>query len=230
MYTLAPSIYVADYMHLQQQIHIMERAGVTSIHIDIMDGRFVPNLSFGPDFVRELRLHTNMKLDVHLMMEEPYGFIKDFGESGADVITVHYEACQDMGQMLDAIHALGIEAGVALKPETELEELSPDIWRQADVMQIMTVEPGLKGQHFIPDSCARITYAKRYIRDRGLTLELEVDGDITPANLPDVMGAGADIIVVGKGLFNGDLNRNLRTYLDIMNRAGEEEYALFNRN
>lgn len=230
MYCLAPSVYAADIMQLEQQLRVMERAGVSCIHVDIMDGSFVPNLSFGPDFVKDLRGYTDMKLDVHLMVDEPVRFIKAFAEVGSDVISVHLEACRDMEHTLDAIHAVGKEAGIVLKPETGLGKIPLTVWNKLDVLQIMTVAPGLKGQHFNPLMLEKIAEARRFSEEIGRDIDIEVDGDIIPDSLKLVMEAGANIIVVGKGLFVGSLEDNIRKYFTIMNSKGEERHALLNRN
>ena len=171
-----------------------------------------------------------MKLDVHLMVDEPVRFIKAFAEVGADVITVHFEACRDMEHTLDAIHAMGKEAGIVLKPETGLGRIPLAVWNKLDVLQVMTVAPGLKGQHFNPLMVGKIAEARQFSEGIGRDIDIEVDGDITPDSLRLVMAAGANIIVVGKGLFVGSLEDNLRKYLTIMNNKGEERHALFNRN
>lgn len=230
MYSLAPSVYAADYMKLKQQLQTMEEGGVTCLHLDVMDGNFVPNLSFGADFVGTLRAHTRMKLDVHFMVREPIRFVKEFVNAGGDVITVHLEACQDLEGTLDAIHGLGKEAGIALKPGTGLQEIPGSLWNKLDVLQIMTVAPGLKGQHFMPDMLDKIALARTYVQNYGRKIEIEVDGDIVPDNLNKVMEAGASIIVAGKGLFLGSLKDNLKQYLTIINRKEEEGHGLSDRN
>lgn len=230
MYQLAPSVYAADYLHLQQQMAVMKRAGIRQLHIDIMDGIFVPNLSFGPDFVAALREDTEFFLDVHLMIEEPLRFVRAFSEAGADGITVHWEACGNMGRTLEAVRSLGRQAGIALNPGTPVETLvgravDPKIWELADRLQLMTVAPGLKGQTFLNESAGRIAQARHLLRKIGREIPIEVDGDITPANLGRVLEAGAGIIVAGKGLFSGSLERNIGAYRTIMERKMKQRTA-----
>ena len=212
MYTLAPSIFAADYMNLAAQLQAMEQADVKCLHIDIMDGNFVPNLAFGPDFVRSVRKSTDMELDVHLMIDEPIRYIDDFAEAGADRITVHLESCNDVKQTLDRIHDRKKEAGIALKPETPLEEVSDEIWDSIQVLQIMTVQPGRRGQHFMKESLPRIRAARKKIGSDQRKVSIEVDGDITVPHLREVLEAGAGIVVVGKALFDGSLTGNIRKY------------------
>lgn len=230
MYQLAPSVYAADYLHLKQQMAVMKRAGIRQLHIDIMDGIFVPNLSFGPDFVAALREGTDFFLDIHLMIEEPLRFVRAFSEAGADGITVHWEACGNMGRTLEAVRSLGRQAGIALNPGTPIETLAgraadPKIWELADRLQLMTVAPGLKGQTFLADSAGRIAQARRLLRKIGREIPIEVDGDITPVNLGRVLEAGAGIIVAGKGLFNGSLEMNIGAYRAIMEREMKQRTA-----
>lgn len=215
MYILSPSIYAADYLKLKEQISTLKKLGITRLHIDIMDGNFVPNLSFGPDFVKAIRSITDMKLDVHLMVEYPGRFIREFVEAGADIITVHYEAGGQTFELLDQIHAGGQHAGVVLKPETRLERLEPEIWERADVIQIMTIQPGMKGQHFIEPMLEKIEKAYRLIQKSGRDIDIEVDGDITETRLLEVLSAGANVVVVGKALFNGNLEENVLRYLKL---------------
>ncbi len=212
MYVLSPSIYAADYMNLKEQMATLERMNVKRLHVDIMDGNFVPNLSFGPDFVKSLREHTNMELDVHLMIGEPIRFIGAFAEAGADILTVHYESCESVQEVLDEIHSCGKKAGIVLKPETGLECLVSDLWERIQVLQFMTVQPGMKGQKFIADTLEKIRAAHSYIKQLERNIDIEVDGDITLTHLTEVLGAGANIVVVGKALFQGILEDNIRNY------------------
>ena len=212
MYILSPSIYAADYMELRQQIRLMEQAGIRRLHVDIMDGNFVPNLSFGPDFVQALRNETEMELDVHLMVDRPERFIRTFVNAGSDIITVHCESCDDIVQAIKQIQWYENRAGVVLKPETSLEELKDDVWDLADVIQIMTVQPGLKGQHFITPMLEKISQARARIQKLDRTIDIEVDGDINEVHLKEVQEAGANVIVVGKALFQGSLKENLCTF------------------
>lgn len=223
MYCLAPSIYAADYMQLGSQITLLEEMGISCLHVDVMDGCFVPNLSFGPDFVRALRAYTRLKLDVHLMVQEPARVIAEFADAGADVITVHYESCREITDLLDAVCCTGARAGIALKPETDLNRISSGVWDRIDVLQLMTVAPGRRGQHFIREMLAKIAMAKQLVQNREKRIAIEVDGDITTANLGNVISAGADIVVVGKGLFSGDLRQNTEQYLNLLTRF-ERQY------
>lgn len=221
MYILAPSVYAADYMELRQQLRTMEKAGISRLHVDVMDGHFVPNLSFGADFVQALRQATRMELDVHLMVSNPERHIGVFAAAGADIITVHLEAGSCLEKLLDEIHAQGRRAGIVLKPESALAELSGRLWSQTDVLQLMTVQPGEKGQSFQPAMLEKIARAKAMIRESGRRIELEVDGDINELNLKDVLHAGANVIVMGKALFGGGLEENLRKYQRMQETADE---------
>ncbi|MBQ7371271.1 MAG: ribulose-phosphate 3-epimerase [Blautia sp.] len=214
MYILSPSIFAADYMDIGTQLQILEEEDIKRIHVDIMDGSFVPNLSFGSDFVRSLKRHTRLELDVHLMIKDPIRYIEDFADAGADIITVHLEACDDVKQVLDKIHSVKRKAGIVLKPETSLKEIRPEIWSRIQVLQIMTVQPGLRGQSFIQESLQKIRAARNYIGSTGRQIDIEVDGDITLIHLREVLNAGADIVVVGKALFGGSLRDNVRSYLE----------------
>lgn len=225
MYTLAPSVFAADYMHLQSQTDKLEAIGVTCLHVDVMDGHFVPNMAFGPDFIRALRKHTNLMLDVHLMIEDPERKIREFAEAGADVLTIHFESCEDPAAVLDMIHGCGIRAGIALKPATALSEIPRTIWEKTDILQIMTVQPGEKGQRFIPAMLGKIRDARRVVNEMDRKIPIEIDGDITAERLDTVVEAGAEILVIGRGIFQGDIEENIRRY-----RQRREYNEIFSRH
>lgn len=216
MYTLAPSVFAADYMDLAKQVEILEESGVHCLHVDVMDGHFVPNMAFGPCFVKSLRANTNLKLDVHLMIDRPERMLQEFAEAGADVITLHYEACGDVEAALDEIHSYGIQAGVVLKPATGLDVLTDTVWRKLDVLQIMTVQPGMPGkQHFIEEMLGKIREARSYGEALDRNIGIEVDGDVTIRKLRQILDAGANVVVVGKAIFRGDIRENVKSYMEI---------------
>ena len=212
MYILAPSIYAADTMELERQLRILEEAGITRLHVDIMDGRFVPGFSFGADFVEALRRRTGLELDVHLMAEHPGTYVEDFLSAGADILTVDWEAEDSAVEILKKIRERRRRPGIVLKPESDPRKLPDEVWELADVVQLMTVAPGLKGQHFLEAVLPKIAWVRRRIEESGRRIQLETDGDINETNLEQVLEAGADVIVMGKALFGGNLERNLFRY------------------
>ncbi len=223
MYKVAPSLLATDFKCLQEQLEIIEKGGAEYIHLDIMDGRFVPNLSFGMTMIKSIRSASNLVFDVHMMVEEPIRFIDGFKNAGADIISVHYEACNDIKATIAYIKKIGIKAGVVLNPETPVEVLSNEIIESVDVIQLMTVQPGLDGQKFIPESLNKIKKVKQRIDDLKLEKDIEADGDITLDNIQAVLRAGANIIVSGKGLFNGDIKENISRFkkeIDIIQSEG----------
>jgi ribulose-phosphate 3-epimerase len=223
MYKVAPSLLATDFKCLQEQLEIIEKGGAEYIHLDIMDGRFVPNLSFGMTMIKSIRSASNLVFDVHMMVEEPIRFIDGFKNAGADIISVHYEACNDIKATIAYIKKIGIKAGVVLNPETPVEVLSNEIIESVDVIQLMTVQPGLDGQKFIPESLNKIKKVKQRINDLKLEKDIEADGDITLDNIQAVLRAGANIIVSGKGLFNGDIKENISRFkkeIDIIQSEG----------
>ena len=220
MFELCASILAADLSCLAQQVHAADAAGVDAFHIDIMDGMFVPSISFGMCVVSSLRKYTDIIFDVHLMVEEPIRYAADFARSGADIITVHLEACSNVEETLDWIHSLGRKAGISIKPATPIRCVEKYL-DKADMLLVMTVEPGFGGQKYLPASTARIREAKKMIEEKGLNVDIEEDGGITHENLPIVLEAGANVIVAGSAVFRGDITQNVRDMMTVLN--GEEK-------
>lgn len=217
MNILSPSILAADCARLGEEIGLAQQAGAAYLHIDVMDGMFVPALSFGICVVSSLRKSTDIIFDVHLMVQEPIRYVDSFAEGGADIITVHLEACSDVGETLRRIRGLGKKAGLSIKPGTPVSEVEP--WLpMIDMLLVMTVEPGFGGQKYIPESTDRIREARRMISERGLPVDVEVDGGITQDNLPEALDAGANVIVAGSAVFKGDIAGNVRRMMEIMDR------------
>lgn len=199
---IAPSILSADFARLGEQVKEAEAANADFIHVDIMDGHFVPNLTIGPLVVSALRPITNLPLDVHLMIEQPDRLIPDFARAGADILTVHVETCPHLHRTIQQIKELGVKAGVTLNPATPLSSLE-DILSDVDLVLIMSVNPGFGNQSYIPGSTARITRLRQMLDDRGLSeVDLEVDGGIKAHNIAEVVAAGATVLVAGSAVFN----------------------------
>lgn len=197
----APSILSADFARLGEQVKAAEVAGVDYIHVDVMDGHFVPNITIGPLVVQALRPVTDLPLDVHLMIEKPERYLADFVKAGADILTVHVETCPHLHRTIQQIKELGIKAGVTLNPATPLstlEEVLPDV----DLVLIMSVNPGFGGQSYIPASTPKIARLRRMLDEIGSTADLEVDGGVNPATIAEVVAAGADVLVAGSAIFN----------------------------
>ena len=212
---LAPSILSADFKVLGEQLEQTEEAGAQYIHFDVMDGIFVPSISFGMPVLSSVKGATSQVLDVHLMVTEPVRYVKEFAACGADIITIHLEACEDPGAALDEIHSCGARAGISIKPATPVEELIPYLER-ADMFLIMSVEPGFGGQAFIPESLKRIRQLRGLLQERGLEKDLEVDGGIYHSNVAEVLDAGANVIVSGSGVFRGDIRKNVAEFMEIL--------------
>lgn len=212
---LAPSMLSADFKVLGEQLKQTEEAGAQYIHFDVMDGIFVPSISFGMPVLSSVKGATAQVMDVHLMVTEPARYVKEFAACGADIITIHLEACEDPGAALDAIHACGARAGISIKPGTPVEELIPYL-EQADMFLIMSVEPGFGGQAFIPESLGRIGQLRGLLEDRGLEKDLEVDGGIYHSNVAEVLDAGANVIVSGSGVYRGDIRKNVADFMEIL--------------
>lgn len=197
---LAPSILSADFARLGEQVAEATKAGADYIHVDVMDGHFVPNLTIGAPVVASLRSWTNLPLDVHLMIEYPERYIGDFANSSANIITVHIEACPHIHRTIQLIKELGIEAGVALNPATPLGSVE-EIISHVDLILIMSVNPGFGGQVFIPETLGKIARLRKMLDERGLDVELEVDGGITIDNAPSLVKAGARVLAMGNSIF-----------------------------
>lgn len=216
MNILSPSILSADFSRLGDQINQTELGGAKFLHIDVMDGVFVPSITFGMCVIQSIRKVTQMNFDVHLMISEPIRYIKEFSDAGADIITIHYEACKNVEETLEFIHKCGCKAGISIKPSTRLDVLKPFI-QLVDLILIMSVEPGFGGQVYIKESTQRIMNAKKMILDSTRQIYLEVDGGIRIDNVKTVLEAGADVIVAGSAIFNGDIVKNTTDFMNILN-------------
>jgi ribulose-phosphate 3-epimerase len=215
MNCLAPSILSSDFANLGRDVKACEDAGAQYIHFDVMDGHFVPPITFGADVLKAIRGVTDAVLDVHLMVEHPEDMIADFAAAGADIITVHAEACTHLDRVVHMIKDAHVMAGVAINPATSVETLRY-ILPSLDMVLLMSVNPGYGGQSFIPYTYDKIADLKRMIDERHLKTDIEVDGGIKLNNVEDVMAAGANIIVAGSAVFNGDIEENVQAFLDKM--------------
>ena len=203
MIKMAPSILSADFARLLEDVKKVERAGCEYLHIDVMDGHFVPNITLGPAIVKSLRKDVNMVFDAHLMIENPDNYIKDFVDAGCDMIVVHEEACTHLHRTIQNIKSFNVKAGVALNPATPIENIKY-ILNDVDMVLIMTVNPGFGGQSFIGTMVDKIKELKALIDEKGLNVDIQVDGGIKPSNVNEVVKAGANVIVAGSAIFNSE--------------------------
>ena len=213
MLELSPSLLSADFTNLKSEMEVLDKNGVKYLHLDVMDGMFVPNISFGPMIIKQLRPLTNMVFDVHLMIEDPDRYVQNFKDAGAEILTVHYEACKHLHRTISYIKSLGMKAGVSLNPATNIDVLDY-VLEDLDLVLIMSVNPGFGGQSFIPSAIDKIKNLKAKIRERNLNVIVEVDGGVKTTNVKDVIEAGADLIVSGSDVFADKENR-IRAYKEI---------------
>ena len=208
---LSPSILSADFTILGKQLKEAEEGGCDYFHFDVMDGMFVPNISFGIPVLKSVRAATSKVLDVHLMVEAPERYIDKFIDGGADVITVHQEACKPLANTLDRIRERGKRAGLAIKPHTDISVLEP-FFGIADMFLVMTVEPGFGGQKYLDMCTDKIRTLRSRLTARGLDTDIQVDGGITRDNIDTVLNAGANVIVMGSSIFEGDITENTQYF------------------
>lgn len=210
---LSPSILAADFAVLGKQIKEAEEAGAEYIHIDVMDGVFVPSISFGMPLIRSIRKVTGRVFDVHLMIVEPERYVKQFKECGADSITFHLEATEDADALIDQIRCLGCRVGMSVKPRTPIESVRRYL-SKIDMLLVMTVEPGFGGQKYIPESTERIRRARQMADELGMNLDIQVDGGVGQDNAHVVLEAGANVIVSGTAVFHGNITDNVKRFIE----------------
>lgn len=212
MKCLSPSILSADFGRLAEQVKICDEAGAQYIHVDVMDGIFVPQITIGMPVIKSLRKYTDKILDVHLMIEDPDRYVADFADCGADIITVHAEACKHLDATINHIKELGVMAGVAINPATPVSDIEL-VLHKIDMAVIMSVNPGFGGQSMIPYTIDKVREVADFAAQRGLKLDIEVDGGVKENNIDSFLDAGANIIVAGSAVFSGDIASNVEALL-----------------
>jgi len=203
MIIISPSVLAANFARLGDDVKKVEDAGAQYLHLDVMDGIFVPNISFGAPVISALRKTSKMFFDVHLMITDPIRYIDDFIGAGADLITIHYESCDDPERVVDYIRSKGIRVAVAIKPSTSAEVLYP-LMKKLDMVLVMTVEPGFGGQKLIPETVPKVSDLRKYADENGIDIDIEVDGGITADNVGMLTQAGANVIVAGSAIFKAE--------------------------
>ena len=214
-YVLSPSILAADFKVLGQEMKKTEENGAAYIHFDVMDGMFVPSISFGMPVLASIHDATEQFMDAHLMVQEPIRYVEAFQKAGADYVTVHLEACEDVKTTLDKIHACGMKAGLAVNPETDVKELVPYL-EDVEMILIMSVHPGFGGQKFIPESLDKIREVRAMLNEKNLETDIQVDGGIYVENVREVLDGGANVIVAGSAVFRGDAGENTAKFMEIL--------------
>lgn len=218
MYKLSPSILAADFADLKTQIKQVEEAGAEYLHLDVMDGSFVPSISFGMPVIAALKKITNLTFDVHLMIEEPIRYVDAFADAGADIICVHAESCKHLNRTIMAIKDRGLKAAVALNPATPLSVLEY-ILPEVSMVLIMSVNPGFGGQRFIPSTLNKLKQLKEMVTRAGLFIDIEVDGGVTQENVAEIIDAGANVLVAGTSIFKGDIDQNIKAFKEVFAHA-----------
>ena len=214
-YVLSPSILAADFKVLGQEMKKTEENGAAYIHFDVMDGMFVPSISFGMPVLASIHDATEQFMDAHLMVQEPIRYVEAFQKAGADCVTVHLEACEDVKTTLDKIHACGMKAGLAVNPETDVKELVPYL-EDVEMILIMSVHPGFGGQKFIRESLDKIREVRAMLNEKNLETDIQADGGIYVENVREVLDAGANVIVAGSAVFRGDAGENTAKFMEIL--------------
>ena len=214
-YILAPSILAADFKILGEQMKATEENGAKYLHFDVMDGMFVPSISFGMPVLKSIRNATGQVMDAHLMVQEPVRYVEAFKDAGADIVTIHLEACRDLPATIEKIRSCGMKVGLSICPETEVSEVEPFL-PGIDMLLVMSVHPGFGGQKFIPESLDKIRAIRKMIEDQGLSVDIQVDGGIYLSNVREVLDAGANIIVAGSAVFGGDPEKNTKEFMEIL--------------
>ena len=215
MSELAPSILSADFMHLGEQLHTLEKSDIKVLHIDVMDGAFVPSISFGIPVIHSIRRNCGMFFDVHLMIQEPVRYIREFVEAGADSITVHVEACSDIQKTIDVMGKYPIKKALSINPATGVDVVLPYL-DQVDMVLVMGVEPGFGGQKLIPETLEKVKELERLRKEKGLAYRIELDGGVNRENLGMIIEQGTDIAVAGTAVFRGDIRENVRDLQEVI--------------
>lgn len=208
-YELCPSILSADFNRLGEQIKILEQEGIKYLHIDVMDGDFVPNISFGMPVIKSIRKESKMFFDVHLMVSAPERYIQDFVQCGADSITVHAEACEDLERTIELIHEAGARAGVSVKPATPINDIS-HLLEDVELVLVMTVQPGFGGQKYMEECTEKIQELRELLKEENLNVDIQVDGGINEETLETAIRAGANLLVCGSSVFGGNIAENVK--------------------
>ena len=210
---LAPSLLAADFTVLGDQIKQTQTAGAAYLHFDVMDGHFVPSISFGMPVLASIKKASDQVMDVHLMITDPIRYVEAFAKAGADILTIHLEACSNAHETLDKIQEFGMKKSISIKPGTPVESLN-EYLEKVDMILVMTVEPGFGGQKLIPETLEKVRILRKLIQEKNLDIDIQVDGGIYYTNVHEVLEAGANVIVSGSGVFNGNIQDNVNKFLE----------------